>query len=180
MFQFIPFFLLCLGTTEGKSASVPCPVPRVFFCKLNNPRSFNYSLYFRCYCPLINFVAHHWTQRSIVFISLALVSPSLDTTLTYDLLGLAEGKKHFPWPVFSVLPDASQETVDHILYKAVLCLIALTYVSVGKRIVKVKIILSCWFTQNTDVREMFSWVNGLEMQECSLQFARNLVNNKRA
>lgn len=159
-----------------------CPLscPQGVFLQDGKPQVFQLLLVFPCYSPLINFVAHHWTQCSIVFISLALVSPSLDTTLTYDLLGLAEGKKHLPWPVFSVLPDASQEIVDHILYKAVLCLIALTYVSVGKRIVKLKIILSCWFTQNTDVREMFSWVNGLEMQKCSLQFARNLVNNERA
>lgn len=45
------FFLLCLGTTEEKSASVPCPVPRVFFCKMENPRSFNYSLYFHVIVP---------------------------------------------------------------------------------------------------------------------------------
>lgn len=121
--------------------------PQGFFCRLDNPRSFSYSLYSRCYSPLINFVAHHGTQYSIVLVSLALVSSAQDPALIC-YWGWAEGKKHLPWPVFSAMPDAAQETVGHILYRAVLRQMVLAYVSVAKRIVKLKIILNCWFSDS--------------------------------
>lgn len=109
MFQFIPISSCPVTGHHWRKVCFCClSCPQGFFCRLDNPKSFSYCLYSRCCSPLITFVAHHWTQYSVLSLSLLhwWTQHSLVT-----LWGWAEGKKHLPWPFFNALPDASQETV---------------------------------------------------------------------